>query len=599
MSKQTHTVKISKQWQDKLSNLPETGMGYQHIDIKLKDGRTLTGVIVTNGDTCISTESFNSEDIRSVEKTARDYGDPLTELSEGDSANFVLQHHKDRKRRDAHYDLRLGTKENKGLFSWAVPSAKLPEQGNRKAVFQTPIHPHSYADVQGRVGSSDVRIERKGKALINKVTPNTFSFTLDGAAIPVRYSLVKLPPRGNKKTWLLVHNKNSPDTNEVGGRVIRGIDDNDAVAQAEKVQKDIESKTMKVADIIKRAQSMSQPAIPKVTGVPTEYYNSFADRIKKVENFKVPNLSMHAVAGRPTIGYGFDLHSPGNREVFTRLLPDLNWDNVYSGKVSINDDQANKLLKYKMDEIYNTMEQRIPGIRKMPEFVQSALLDIGYTGPSAKGHIGPKTVKALNSNNFIEAGKELLRNKQYETAKEKGLSGLIPRFDRVSNALMVHGRRLAEARKQMASAAPQTMLKQNSVKDSAMVKTVETNTIPLTVISPDGKDKHKITAEIADNEPARKKGLSKRAELPKDHGMLFSKSGAFWMKDCLIPLDIAFLAKDGTIVDKQAMDLSDAPDYCKPIYISKDPSAVYALEMPKGWFDANNIAIKDKIVCRN
>ena len=65
-----------------------------------------------------------------------------------------------------------------------------------------------------------------------------------------------------------------------------------------------------------------------------------------------------------------------------------------------------------------------------------------------------------------------------------------------------------------------------------------------------------ILLEVADTEDSRRKGLMDRSELPDVCGMLFddlSENGYFWMKNCLIPLDVAFMDNDGTIVKIYSM----------------------------------------------
>ena len=64
--------------------------------------------------------------------------------------------------------------------------------------------------------------------------------------------------------------------------------------------------------------------------------------------------------------------------------------------------------------------------------------------------------------------------------------------------------------------------------------------------------------EIADTDEERRIGLMYRTKLPENGGMLFDFSDenrvqSMWMKNTLIPLDMAFIAKDGRIVRIEAM----------------------------------------------
>jgi hypothetical protein len=74
----------------------------------------------------------------------------------------------------------------------------------------------------------------------------------------------------------------------------------------------------------------------------------------------------------------------------------------------------------------------------------------------------------------------------------------------------------------------------------------------LTIISGQGDVSHDFRIEIAISPAQLQHGLMGRAQLKKDAGMLFWFGGeererSFWMKDTLIPLDILFIKKDGTI----------------------------------------------------
>lgn len=59
--------------------------------------------------------------------------------------------------------------------------------------------------------------------------------------------------------------------------------------------------------------------------------------------------------------------------------------------------------------------------------------------------------------------------------------------------------------------------------------------------------------EIVDTPDTRALGLSGRSSLPENYGMLFvfdtPDRYGFWMKNMLVPIDIVWLSKDGTIID--------------------------------------------------
>jgi len=98
----------------------------------------------------------------------------------------------------------------------------------------------------------------------------------------------------------------------------------------------------------------------------------------------------------------------------------------------------------------------------------------------------------------------------------------------------------------------------------------------------------RLTVEVAASPSARSCGLSHRAYLPENHGMLFVEPEpsvlAFWMKDTHIPLSIAFIDDAGRIVDIQQMEPLEKTRY------HRSPSKVrFALEVNRGWFDKHGI----------
>lgn len=98
---------------------------------------------------------------------------------------------------------------------------------------------------------------------------------------------------------------------------------------------------------------------------------------------------------------------------------------------------------------------------------------------------------------------------------------------------------------------------------------------------------HVITAEVARTPDQRAIGLMHRPTMPANDGMLFvfDEPGqqCFWMKNTLLPLSIAFLADDGSIVNIDEMQPQTLDSHC-----SKKPVR-FVLEMNKGWFDKRAI----------
>lgn len=115
--------------------------------------------------------------------------------------------------------------------------------------------------------------------------------------------------------------------------------------------------------------------------------------------------------------------------------------------------------------------------------------------------------------------------------------------------------------------------------------------LPTTAISING---HRLIVELAATPPTRSCGLSRRAALDVDRGMLFvyprPKVRTFWMKDTWIPLSIAFLDDSGNIINIEHM----SPDQTGRKYYSRVP-AMYALEVNQGWFRRHGVKAGDRV----
>ena len=92
---------------------------------------------------------------------------------------------------------------------------------------------------------------------------------------------------------------------------------------------------------------------------------------------------------------------------------------------------------------------------------------------------------------------------------------------------------------------------------------------------------HLIRAEVAVTPVQQATGMMFRTAMGANEGMLFvnADSGVrcFWMRNTLIPLTIAFIADDGTIVNLADMQPRSDESHCSAAPVR------YALEMNQGW----------------
>lgn len=104
----------------------------------------------------------------------------------------------------------------------------------------------------------------------------------------------------------------------------------------------------------------------------------------------------------------------------------------------------------------------------------------------------------------------------------------------------------------------------------------------------------RVNVEIAATDEARATGLMYREALGQDEGMLFvfarDEVHSFWMRNTLIPLDMIFIAADGTIV---GIVHSAQPRTDTPRSVGK-PSR-YVLEVPGGWSVARGVEAGDRV----
>jgi uncharacterized membrane protein (UPF0127 family) len=104
---------------------------------------------------------------------------------------------------------------------------------------------------------------------------------------------------------------------------------------------------------------------------------------------------------------------------------------------------------------------------------------------------------------------------------------------------------------------------------------------------------HLVKAEVAATDPARARGLMFRETLAANHGMVFlfdaKTRQCMWMRNTLIPLSVAFIDDDGSIVNIEDMEPRNDGSHCSTRPVR------YALEMNKGWFAQRGMGPGSKV----
>jgi hypothetical protein len=120
------------------------------------------------------------------------------------------------------------------------------------------------------------------------------------------------------------------------------------------------------------------------------------------------------------------------------------------------------------------------------------------------------------------------------------------------------------------------------------------------VLSQDKKENYvdiagqRVQVEVARTEAEKNRGLSGRASLEENEGMLFVFENPgiypFWMKDMNFPIDIIWIAQDLQVVYIQ----KDAAPESYPASFDPGVDAKYVLEVVSGFSEKNNLKVGDR-----
>lgn len=142
---------------------------------------------------------------------------------------------------------------------------------------------------------------------------------------------------------------------------------------------------------------------------------------------------------------------------------------------------------------------------------------------------------------------------------------------------------------------------QRTTRTAMMVAAIASATLPLAACADDSHlvlhtatGDHTFTVEVVDTAEGRARGLMYRQELADDAGMLFDfkeeRPVSFWMQNTFIPLDMVFIAADGTV--------KTVHENARPFDTTSIPSGApvqYVLEIPGGRSTEIGLAPGDRV----
>jgi uncharacterized membrane protein (UPF0127 family) len=83
-------------------------------------------------------------------------------------------------------------------------------------------------------------------------------------------------------------------------------------------------------------------------------------------------------------------------------------------------------------------------------------------------------------------------------------------------------------------------------------------------------------------------GMMFRKSMGENDGMIFSlgypQQASFWMKNCFVPLSVAYIDPDGVIEEIHPLQPQDTN-----AVVSSVNNIQFTLETPQGWFDRHRV----------
>jgi len=104
-----------------------------------------------------------------------------------------------------------------------------------------------------------------------------------------------------------------------------------------------------------------------------------------------------------------------------------------------------------------------------------------------------------------------------------------------------------------------------------------------------GIGSEEMVAEMALSAAQQQTGMMFRTNIAENEGMVFvlpeTRRASFWMKNCFVPLSIAYIDPDGVI-----QEIHDLQPQNTNSVLSASQNIRFALETSQGWFQRHNVS---------
>ncbi|MFC4552926.1 MULTISPECIES: DUF192 domain-containing protein [Halorussus] len=102
-----------------------------------------------------------------------------------------------------------------------------------------------------------------------------------------------------------------------------------------------------------------------------------------------------------------------------------------------------------------------------------------------------------------------------------------------------------------------------------------------------------VSMAVANSAEERRQGLMFVTSLPRNHGMVFvypdAEHRTFWMKNTYVPLDMVFVAPNGTVLNVEHADTQLNASTSELDRYSSEGDAKYVVELPRGFANRTGV----------